>query len=547
MTKGKLFGLAAGLVLTAIPLAAQEPARVELRSITHATTAPLNSYVGAMHAKPNPAMPVLPWHHPQPFKGGPGGGGGGGGGGSFTDPDLQTLYGNTQLTAPLVFQGIMFDGAIPPDPNLSVGATQVVQIVNVEYDVYNKLGSEVLVGGAAPIHTIFAALGSNDLCGTTDGGDPIALYDKLDQRWVISQLAYNVNVFGVPFDFRFCLAISTSSDATGSYDVFDIPFGQHTLPDYPKLGVWSNGVYFSANIFSVSGAIVPKFTFTGAQACMFPRSAVATPPSTLTLTCTPGGNTGIYNILPADLEGTTLPPSGTADYYLQFLSSGGAGNTLRLYQFSNTPSGVSLNSVASLTVGTYHEACGGGTCVPQNGTTQLLDSLGDRLMYRLSYRSNSSGLQQMVVNHSVQISSSTNQTGIRWYRLCNTTGSFQVCQESTFSPDTSLYRWMGSIAQDKNGDLAMGYSTSSSATYPSVGITGRLLGTDTGMEKELPMFPGQGFQNTYGRWGDYSAISLDPDDCTFWYTNEYLQPPNFLGLDFIWQTVIGSFKFPTCQ
>ena len=272
---------------------------------------------------------------------------------------------------------------------------------------------------------------------------------------------------------------------------------------------------------------------------MFPRRSVLTPPASLTFTCSAGGNKAIFNILPADLEGTTAAPGGTAEFYLQFLSSSGVGNTLQLYQFNNG----SLSAVSKLPVGAYHEACGGGTCVPQSGTTQLLDSIGDRLMYRLSYRNYGAGGQQMVVNHSVQLSSSTTQTGLRWYRVCNTGTGFGVCQQSTFSPDASLYRWLGSIGQDKNGNLAMGYSTSSSTAFPGVVFTGKLAG-EPGMELEQILFPGQGFQNIYSRWGDYSSISLDPgDDCTFWYTNEYMPPGNILGLDIIWQTVIGSFKF----
>jgi hypothetical protein len=521
------------LVLAGLPLAgrAQElPARVELRSIAHGTSAPLRSYVGATQARPSIPPREIPLR--QPNKPGPGGGGGRGGGTPWTDSDLQTTYGPSQLILGPVFQGIGFTGYLPPDQNISVGINsanaqkQIVQIVNTSYAVYDSSGNTLASGDIAA--ALFAALG-NSLCATTDGGDPIVLYDKLDQRWLISQLAYNSSFT----DNHFCLAISTSSDATGSYAVYDIPFGTN-LPDYPKLAVWQDGIYFSANIFHTGS------TFTGAQACSFPRSAVTSLPSTLTFTCNPGGNRSVYNILPADLEGTTLPPTSGPDYYLQFVDnlSSTSGNVLTLYQLS----AGSLTTVANLTVNTFHEACGGGSCIPQSGTSQLLDSLGDRLMYRLSYRSYGTSSQAMVASHAVRVSSSSSQTGIRWYRICQSGSSFSICQESTFSPDNSQYRWMGSIAQDKCGDLGLGYSTSSVSTFPSVAVTGKLA-SESGMELEQQMYPGQSYQAGYSRWGDYTSISLDPsDDSTFWYTNEYVTPP-VLGFAFLWQTVIGSSKF----
>lgn len=262
------------------------------------------------------------------------------------------------------------------------------------------------------------------------------------------------------------------------------------------------------------------------------------------MTCSGSGNTAIYNILPASLDGTNPPSGSGSDYYLQFVDnlSATSGNELALYQFQSGQ----LKLLGNLPTATFHEACGGGTCIPEAGTTQQLDSLGDRLMYRLSYRSYSDGTQAMVVNHSVQVYSSSNQAGIRWYQLCNAGGSFNVCQQSTFNPDSSTYRWMGSIAQDSRGDLGLGYSTSSSSEFPSITVTGMQPG-ESGMEQEDVVFPGPNFQDTYSRWGDYSSMALDPNDCTFWYTTEYSTTTNVLGVwNFFWGTKIVSFSFSGC-
>ena len=170
-------------------------------------------------------------------------------------------------------------------------------------------------------------------------------------------------------------------------------------------------------------------------------------------------------------------------------------------------------------------------------------------MYRLSYR-NFGSKQAMVVNHSVQVSSASKQSGIRWYKLCkqNATVPFYVCQQSTFSPDTATYRWMGSMAQDSVGNLGLGYSTSSGSIYPSVAVTGSESGVDGGMETESVIYNGPNFQDTYSRWGDYSGIAVDPHDgCTFWYTTEYSTPTNLFGtFNVFWGTVIGSFHFLNC-
>jgi hypothetical protein len=368
----------------------QEGPGIRIHSVAHATSAPLSSFPplppGWRPGTPPRVFPVLPTKKP-------GGGGGGrpGGGGSWTDPDLQTASNPVNFTVGSVFQGQAFTGAIPPDDNLSLGIdpggnTQIVQVVNTSYAIYNISGTQLAGGGDIAI-TLFSNLPStancspNNLNSTSDGGDVIALWDRLDSRWLISQLAYNSTFT----QNDFCLAISDTADATGSYEVYDISFGG-SLPDYPKLAVWGDGIYFSANMFNLkvnpfTGSVTS--TFLGAQACSFPRPNWSTPPAAISFTCSGSGNTAIYNILPADIDGPNPAPRGS-DYYLQFVDnlSTTSGNELTLYQFQSGK----LVVLGNLSVGAFHEACGGGTCIPQLGTTQQLDSLGDRLMYRLSYR-----------------------------------------------------------------------------------------------------------------------------------------------------------------
>ena len=548
----KLLSFAGCVSLSAAMCAGQGQAALHVPLVAHAFAPPLSSLGTAERNWQRGANRREMLRPKKPGGGGGKPGGGGSGGGSWSDADLQTSTDPTQFVKGAVFEGQGTSGPIPPDTNLAVGVNttgaspvvEIVQVVNTSLAVYTTDGTELFSGDLGL--SLFAGLPATANCNANmDGGDPIVLFDQLDHVWIISQLAYDSSFT----QNDVCMAISTTSDPLGGWALYDFTFG-NTLPDYPKLAIWGDGIYFSANMFKVSvnpltGSTTSKFL--GAEACSFPRP-VSGPPIA-SLTCSAGGNTSIYNILPASLDGSAAAPSGTSgDYYLQFVTnlSTTSGNVLQLYQLQSGK----LVALSPLSVATFHEACGGTACVPQLGTNMLLDSLGDRLMYRLSYR-NYGTSQAMVVNHSVQVKSSSSQTGIRWYKLCSTGGTsnpFSVCSQKTFSPDASTYRWMGSIAQDHAGNLGLGYSTSGNSSYPSIAVTGVENGVDAGMETESQLYAGMNFQDTYNRWGDYSSIAIDPnDDCTFWYTTEYSTTTNVLGVwNYFWGTAIGSFHFPNC-
>jgi fibronectin type 3 domain-containing protein len=508
------------LVFAAMPLArAQEkPARVELiQEVRHAVSPPMRRVTPT---PPSPATGLIPLRHPAPGRAR-----------TFQpDPALQTsttTATNTSTSSGSNFNGIASDGYIPPDTNIAVGATQVVETVNVEYAVYDKKGNQILAPRA--IHNIFSALGAP--CGTSDGGDPVVLYDHLAGRWLISQLEYNRS-FSSNYE---CVAISQTSDATGSYYLYALSFGSN-LPDYPKWGIWPDGYYLSANLFRRGS------TFQGAAACALPRDVMLSGNPVTSSQAICFQDPAEDSLLPADLDGATPPTPGAPEYFANFDS------TLELYRFHvdfATPSNSTFTGPIGVSgADPFSEACGGGACVPQPGTNQQLDSLGDRLMYRLSYR-NFGTYESLLVTHSVQANSS-GQTGIRWYEV-QPASTPMVYQQGTYSPDASTYRWMGSIAQDQNGDIAVGYSVSDgSSTYPGIRFAGRVP-TDTplgALEAEATIINGSGHQSSYNRWGDYSSMSIDPsDDCTFWYATEYMPSSG----SFNWATHIASFKFSGCS
>lgn len=432
----------------------------------------------------------------------------------------------------------------PPDTNGAVGSTQYVQWVNTAFAVYDKGTGALAAGFPKAGNVLWSGFGGG--CQTNNDGDPIAQFDKIAQRWVMTQFSVSTT------PFLQCVAVSQTSDATGAYNRYSFSYGTTQFNDYPKLGVWPDGYYTTYNIFN-NGT-----TFAGAKLCAFDRASMLTGAAAtqqcFQLSSSFGG------VLPSDLDGATstlgaggsgLPPAGTPNLMMSFGS-----NSLNLWKFHVdwiTPANTTLTGPINIPVANFSAACnGGGTCIPQPGTSNKLDSLADRLMYRLAYRHFADGHESLLINHSVFVSGNRkNQvTGVRWYELRNPTGGTMssgtpvVFQQGTFSPDGTS-RWMGSIAQDKNGDIALGYSASSSTVFPSIRYTGRVptdaLGT---MEAESNIFTGTASQTgTLHRWGDYSAMTVDPvDDCTFWYTNEYIPATG----SFNWSTRIANFKFTGC-
>ena len=417
--------------------------------------------------------------------------------------------------------------AAPPDTNGNVGATQYVQWVNEAFAVYDKT-TGARVAGPTNGNQLFTALGSTHPCAVNNDGDPIVQYDKANNRWVLTQFSVTN---GTTSGFYQCIAVSKTSDATGAYNVY--AFKEPNFNDYPKFGVWADGYYATYNMFSGN-------TFVGARLCAYDRSKMiagaAATEQCFQLSSSFGG------VLPADLDGTIAPPAGAPEYFVNFGAN--SLNVWKMHVDFTTSTNSTLSGPTTLSVAAFSAACSGGTCIPQSGTTQQLDSLADRLMYRLAYRHFADGHEALVVNHSVS-PGTTAKSGIRWYELRITSGTPSVFQQGTYAIDSNS-RWMGSIAMDKVGNIAVGYSVSGTSLQPSIRFATRAPGDAAGtLGAETSIIAGTGSQTaTLSRWGDYSAITVDPvDDCTFWYTTEYLKTSG----TFNWSTRVASFKLSTCH
>ena len=443
----------------------------------------------------------------------------------------------------------MCGGCAPPDPVGEVGPNHYVAMANNDFAIYSKAGAVLF--GPVNINTLWAGFGGE--CEVDNSGDPVVVYDQMADRWLLTQFTASGPTF-----FN-CLAISQTPDPTGSYFRYAFPtVPSINFPDYPKWAVWSDAYYFSTREFT-NGT-----TFAGIGAYAVDRAAVIAgnpSPQVISFLATPASAGGMFNIgdglLPADLDGTTLPPGGSPEYFLGSMDDGATygapQDALTLWKFHvdfGSPGSSTFtlaNTLPVSPVDTFMPAPCPTTrdCIPQPTTTVKIDHLGyrQRPTYRLAYR-NFGTHESLVTNQSVEAPPTF--AGVRWYEIRSPNSAPVIFQEGTYSPagTDSIHRWMGSIAMDHAGNMALGFSASAATgTFPSVWYTGRLAGDPLGQmpQGEGSIVNGIGSQTTTNhRWGDYTAMTVDPlDDCTFWYINEYYAVTS----SSTWRLRIGQFHF----
>ena len=442
----------------------------------------------------------------------------------------------------------------PPDVNGDIGPQHYVQMVNSLFQVFDKETGLALTPPSR-LSALFAAAGKSGPCAKNDEGDPIVLYDHLADRWLLSQFSYGHDRFGYEKPpYHECIAVSKTSDPSGQYYVYDHITPNKKFPDYPKFGVWADGYYMTAAQYS-SGTPSGNAIFVFDRAQMLVGGAAAVNYHDLS------GKPRLSVLLPSDLDGPQ-PPSGTPNYVLGF--QGDKNNWLpstqiRVFEvradFSPSATG-SIKERSALHVAAFNpKICSNsvGTCIPQPGVYQKLDALSDRPMNRLQYRyfsdrcpidDSALACAGLTFNHTIQ-GESTGQAAVRWYIFSYKpdTDLLGIAQQGTFAPNASS-RWMGSAALNKQGELALGFSVSSSVVYPSIGFAGRLPTDPANVLTLTGLLKQGGGAQTGGteRWGDYTMMAVDPvDDCTFWYTNQYYAN-NKDGRNWLWRTRIGSFK-----
>jgi len=474
------------------------------------------------------------------------------------DPVVQDWMGLPLMPTPIINvdglsnsdnQSVLGFMVWPPDTNGDVGPNHYVQWVNLVFAIWNKSGT--MVYGPAAGNTLWSGFGGP--CESSNDGDIITLYDEQAGRWLMSQFALPNFPSG---PFYQCIAISQTNDPTGSWYRYQFLISNTKLNDYPKFGVWPDAYYMAINQFTA-----PSFNWGGQGAVAFERAKmlVGDPTAQMVYFDLFSVNPCFGGQLPSDMDGY-LPPPGSPNYYMEVDDDAWGcfsppTDSLRLWRFhvdwtnpANSTFGVNGQPNATLNVASWNSMpcvlIGSRDCIPQPGvpTTQYLDAIGDRLMYRLQYR-NFGTYQALVTNHTVDAGGG--RAGIRWYEIRDPGGTPTIFQQGTYAPADTEHRWMGSIAMDRQGNMALGFSVSSSTVYPSIRYVGRLAADPPGTlpQGETTLIAGTGSQTTTNsRWGDYSMMGVDAlDGCTFWYTQEY-----YAQTGNVWRTRIGSFRFPEC-
>ncbi len=442
---------------------------------------------------------------------------------------------------------------VPPDTNGDIGLDEngnriYIQYINLVWGVFDVTGN--LIHGPFAGNSFWTGFGG--FCETNNDGDPVVLYDDQAGQWFFSQFSVNQGIQ--------CVAISTTSDPLGPYHRYAFVVTPGGANDYPKLGVWDDGTSGS------SGQSAYTFTtrdFGGAGgpfsvgAGVMERDAmlVGAPASFIKFINPCTGVDCIEGQLPPHLAGPP-PPAGTcptfwtavdAAYDDSPFNNDGYRNHTLCVDWSNLANSTYTEGAFVVAGSNFDRFLGNGfsDCIsPVNGG-EVLDCLAGFTMYRAQYRWFGDNAR-VVLNTTVDAGS--DRAGIRWAETRSASGDsgWFLQQDGTYAPDDGIERWMGSIAQDQDGNIALGYSATSGSLFPSVRYTSRMAGDPLGTMPggEVSCHEGTGAQiGSANRWGDYSSMSIDPtDDCTFWYTQEYYQTTG----SFDWSTRICNFQFPDC-
>ena len=407
----------------------------------------------------------------------------------------------------------------PPDTVGSVGPNHYISMVNASrFAIWDKSGNNIV-----PPTALNSLWPSGGPCADGDG-DPIVEYDDLADRWLMQEFDLTGNTF--------CIYISQGPNpVTDGWFVYD--FSAPSFPDYPQYGVWSDA-YYVGTFESPSLGIYAfdRLSMLDGDPATFQR---------FTIPQLNGTSPRVTRILPGDFDGPNPPPAGEPNPFVRSVhstqDSSDPTTRLELWEYDVdfvTPANSTFTLAQTLIPAPFALLpCSPGVrdCVPQPGTTNLIDALFNRALRRLQYRVSDSGEESMVINQVVDVGGGVG--GTRWWELVRSGmpaegAGWNLHQDSTYSPD-STYRFMGSIAKNGDGDIALGYSASSDSVFPSIRVTARRAEDPLNQMtmEELTLVPGVASMTSSQRWGDYTSMDVDPvDDKTFWYVNQILSGTN---------------------
>jgi len=452
------------------------------------------------------------------------------------DPLRQRNLGLTRnMQTDVNFEGLTQTegGFRPPDPTGAAGPNHYFGAVNSTIEIYDKLGNTLV----NPMTTnTFFGLGPD-----VQLGDPIVLYDHLADRWFLGIInagtsTENRNTLTV--------AVSDSSDPTGSYNIYSYDFDQ--FPDFPKFTVWHDGYYITLNTIEGNTTFVMERDVMLAGGAN-PQIIGFSMPE---IVRNPDG--GIFSTLPAHLSSSNFVQNSPGYIvYLQdddwdiFGGSGISSDHLKVWSINVDWENASLSSISQpLEIGVapfdsrFNSDGFGNGASEQPGTPMKIDMIAGVPSFTSNYRVFPNHNSWMI---TFNVNVDGNDTsGIRWVELRNSeTQDWFVYQEGTYAPDDGNNRFMGNAAIDAEGNIALAYHVAGPTLPVATRYTGRLDGETLGQMtiQETSIVESQGVQTVEGRFGDYAHLTMDPDNFTFWFTSEYFSADNF------WNARVASFQF----
>ncbi len=469
------------------------------------------------------------------------------------DGALQTENGDVQTASPIVnINGETGQGGYPLDPNGMIGSNYYVQTVNSYYSVYTKAGVRVL---GADLYDLFGSIGDGDC------GDPVTMYDKIADRWIITEFEGCTNTSG-DID-TLLMAVSVTNDPTGSYYLYAFNPGTNNFDDYPKYAVWADGYYMTCNCQNPDMVVVYQRAqmLLGATAGMI---AIRWNDNPWNYVCSACNGPDFFCPMMLDCDGT-LPPYGSPEFLFYFWDNNwasGGNDEICIDKIAvnwNTRTGTTAH-YDTIATAAFNSTFTGNYAAdipqPGNSTTNYLDALDGFFSYRIPYLRWSSYNTALMCNAVNIGTSSVPVSAIRWYELHQdtTTKVWSIYQQSTYGPSDGISRWNPSIAMDQNGSIGLEYNVSSPASvYPGCRYTGRRScdALNTMTVAEASAVSGNALSNTPenggNRWGDYSHLSVDPvDGRTFWATSMYTNSSNFQYGEYI-TSRIYAFKITQCD
>jgi hypothetical protein len=506
-----------------------------------------------------------------------------------------------------------YEGRNPSDNSLAVGPDHIVQTVNSRIAIFTKKGREYDTTGKplyGPVNTNIVFAGFGGPCEARNNGDAVVRYDQPADRWLVTMPIFSriplsevgerppldrpatrgqlaavgqASAPGAaaalppnppapppppppgqgrgqrgqpgqpppppppPSTYGMCYAISTSADPLGTW--YRYAFERPLFPDYPRPAVWTDGYYVPT---SSSDNRISDTIATQKHACVVERAKMlkGEPASEQ---CVIMLNVGFLNN--ADIDGKAVPPDGAPNV---MMAAGGTqldnileASTIDTWQFHvdwKNPKNTKISGPDKIAVAPYHYLCDGQltNCVPQPGTDHHLDAQGDKIMSRVVYR-RVGARESIVAVHSVNTAAGGG--GVRWYEFqIDKARRVSLRQQGTYAPD-KFFRWMGSPAIDRVGNIGIGYSFGGTPNFAGQRFAGRLAADPPGTMtlRETVLVEGEASQSSAPRvaerWEDYTTTAMDPsDDCTIWYVGDYLKKDAVS-----YSSRIGSFRLPGCR